>query len=287
MYDGCNSGLVSGTQVVTVDNNIYDQRSMTQYTYTATGATTWWQIAWPIQIRWKERDLLATATTSTTATSSITPTAGSNATQISSGLSTGAIVGIVLGCLAALAFALGTLCFLCLQRRRQRRLQPQPTVGISAGYGTGPGELPSDPSKQHVFQNSVLQPVFNELDTAPRQYVAEMEGANSLEQTVGKVIPHYSGYRTNWSWSIRIIPTCQNFHTPHICKVATRKRSVGVLSISRGRPGKLILFSAFSSLPHTNVRRFCPSSITYHRQGRKQNLESLSQMRICLLGNPL
>lgn len=238
MYDGCNSGLVSGTQVVTVDNNIYDQRSMTQYTYTATGATTWWQIAWPIQIRWKERDLLATATTSTTATSSITPTAGSNATQISSGLSTGAIVGIVLGCLAALAFVLGILCFLCLQRRRQRRLQPQPTVGISAGYGTGPGELPSDPYKQHVFQNSVSQPVFNELDAAPRQHVAEMEGVNSLEQTVGKVIPHHSGYRTNWSWSIRIIPTCQNFHTPHICKVATRKRSVGVSSDFEGSSGE-------------------------------------------------
>lgn len=168
VYDGCNSGLSTGTQVVTVMDNIYDQSSLSQYTYTWTGVTTWWQIAWPIQIRWKESDFSLTTNSGgplATATSNLPSGAtGSTTTPVAatpSQLSGGAIAGIAVAAILAAALFFGIPAFLFFYLRRKARSrtigQPQPP----AGHGTGPGELPHAQAKQQF--------AFAELPHAPAQ----------------------------------------------------------------------------------------------------------------------
>lgn len=77
-----------------------------------------WQIAYPIQVRWKSGDFDEAERTSTGASGSST----ASDTGVRGGLSTGAIVGIVVGTvifLLLVAALVGALLFIVKMRRRQ------------------------------------------------------------------------------------------------------------------------------------------------------------------------
>lgn len=129
VYDGCNSGFSTGSQVVTVGDNIYDQSSLSQYTFTETGMTTLWQIAWPIQIRWQSSDFITSSIQSSSTVIAVTgPTSTSTSTspvRSPSQLSSGAISGIVVGSLIAVALLIGFPLFIFFfRRRRAKSTQP-------------------------------------------------------------------------------------------------------------------------------------------------------------------
>jgi hypothetical protein len=130
IYDACNSGFSTGIEIVTIIDNIYSQRAISTYTYTGVSYQTWWQIAWPIQIRWKAQDLSLTTssplpntqvtisvpsfTTSTISSSSV-PTSLSSFTPTSTSpsptdiLNVGAEVGSIVGAIVGFAAVVATI----------------------------------------------------------------------------------------------------------------------------------------------------------------------------------
>jgi hypothetical protein len=169
VYDACNSGFSTGSQVVTVGDNIYDQSSLSQYIFTATGITTLWQIAFPIQIRWQSSDFITSSIQSTDTKIGVTgPTSTSTSTapELSPAqLSRGAIDGIVIGSLIGAALLIGVSLFLFFfRRRRARSTQPindQPKA-----------ELPGAGMRLPVLQNRIP----TQLPVHP-QPNAELEGS--------------------------------------------------------------------------------------------------------------
>lgn len=143
VYDACNSGFSTGSQVVTVGDNIYDQSSLSQYIFTATGMTTLWQIAFPIQIRWQSSDFTTSSIQSTDTKIGVTgPTSISTSTAPKLSppqLSGGAISGIVVGSLIGAALLIGVSLFLFFFRRRRARstqsINHQPYKGELPGAG--------------------------------------------------------------------------------------------------------------------------------------------------------
>ncbi|PMD52881.1 uncharacterized protein K444DRAFT_635816 [Hyaloscypha bicolor E] len=167
VYDGCNSGFSTGSQVVTVADNIYDQSSLSQYTFTETGITTLWQIAWPIQIRWQSSDFITSLIQSTSTGIAVTgPTSTSKSTlpvPSPSRLSSGAISGIVVGSLIGAALLIGFPLFLFFFRRRHAR-STQPVNNEPSGKP----ELSGDGKRLFVPHPSVYP-----------QPNAELEGSDS------------------------------------------------------------------------------------------------------------
>ncbi|KAL3963379.1 hypothetical protein ACCO45_000383 [Purpureocillium lilacinum] len=126
LFQACGSLLATPT-AITVLNNMFDQSIVTTTTWPVSVVPNgWWQIAYPIQIRWKE---------------------GDDFSPKSSSLSAGAIAGIVIGSvLAAIIAAVSG--FLLWRKRRRRKSASLSNGGLklcpaapqelaTAGYSNG------------------------------------------------------------------------------------------------------------------------------------------------------
>ncbi len=137
--------MSTSTSVIVI-SNIYDQKTVSTRPFTfMSGFTNSWQIAYPIQIRWKAEGLSTTSSDATvsagtvsrtgvTASSTSTATATrSNNEPSHSKLSTGAIVGIAIG--AFVFFALLAAAILFVYRNRKRRPEPLPPMREASDSG--------------------------------------------------------------------------------------------------------------------------------------------------------
>ncbi|KAH8902629.1 hypothetical protein BR93DRAFT_931857 [Coniochaeta sp. PMI_546] len=158
----CQSPLSTSTPVVVIDN-IFDQKTLSTRTFTLPPTLSYsWQIAYPIQIRWKSGDFAQASVTSTSSTS--TSTTSSPASSIGGGptgsrLSTRAIAGIVIG-VVIFVLLLGSLIAAIILLMRRRR-QPQTTASYSGSTYLPPNNQAQDMSMAAHEDGSLWTPEVN------------------------------------------------------------------------------------------------------------------------------
>lgn len=150
IYGFCGSALSTSTSVTVLDN-VFQQNVLSTRIWTLPTELAYsWQIAYPIQVRWKSGDFDPAKKTSTDPSTESTSSPKTSDTSHSSsgggdGLSKGAIAGIVVGVVVFLllvAALIGSLLFIARMRRRQTQQQPPGTQLPPAGWQGGGGVLP-------------------------------------------------------------------------------------------------------------------------------------------------
>jgi hypothetical protein len=106
-YSICATLRVSATTALVVDNIIHQSIYSTETLQAQTGATTPYEYAYPIQIRWKDSDFAAKTSSGTTSTE--TSSGSTSGTSKRKKLSTGAIaaIAVMMGLLALAGLLLG------------------------------------------------------------------------------------------------------------------------------------------------------------------------------------
>lgn len=164
VYAGCASQLFTTTEVVVLDN-LFNQKTLSTKLYTPPSRPDRdpvyeWEVAYPIQIRWRSEDLVDPTTSGTAPpTPTSTPEPSSNDGNTNS-LSAGAIAGIVIGAVVgvSLIIAATIAVFVVVRRRRraaaygplhreqQSESQAPASLESSPKYSAGPQELEPSPS---------------------------------------------------------------------------------------------------------------------------------------------
>lgn len=154
-YGPCQSPLSTSTHVVVLDN-IFNQKTLSTRQFSlATDFAFSYQVAWPIQIRWREGDTfdaLPSTTKSSSGSSSTDPQGGDSSRDSSGGssgnsLSGGAIAGIVIGALVFVALVVGVVLLVFLLRKRSKAAKQQAAPPGFGQQAVPPGVFPQQPEK--------------------------------------------------------------------------------------------------------------------------------------------
>lgn len=218
-YDGsgpfslCISELSTSTSVIVL-NNIYQQQIVSTRSFTVpSGDAYMYEIAYPIQVRYKEGETIPTGAVSSSSSnvgsavlsqsqSQRSPSDGSSGSKSGGGLSGGAIAGILIGAIAALALVVVAVLLLLLYRKNKSKQVSPSAEGadvVNSAYAGDEKRVGSPPAappvalhtKPQVSPNSsqigVAHAKVAELDTRYTQQFTSPD-AHQLDSTFAQPV---------------------------------------------------------------------------------------------------